>query len=95
MLELTQKSERTITNLEMKVASLEKDVATHNDGVDELNREHNLQVEALRTDKAVLEVWIIILYVWHESFMGKIFFHCFCSYNQKNFSPPNLGQSMQ
>ena len=57
MLELTQKSERTINNLEMKIASLEKEVATHNAGVDELNREHNVQLEALRTDKAVLEVW--------------------------------------
>lgn len=41
----------------MKIASLEKEVATHNAGVDELNREHNVQLEALRTDKAVLEVW--------------------------------------
>ena len=60
MLELTQKSERTITNLEMKIASLEKEVATHNAGVDELNREHNLQLETLRTDKAVLEVCCIL-----------------------------------
>ena len=56
MLELTQKSERTITNLEMKVGSLEKEVATHNAGVDELNREHNLQLETLCTEKAMLEV---------------------------------------
>lgn len=60
MLELTQKSERTITNLGMKIGSLEKEVATHNAGVDELNREHNLQLETLRTDKAVLEVCSIL-----------------------------------
>ena len=40
----------------MKITSLENDVTTHNAGVDELNREHNIQMEALRTDKAVLEV---------------------------------------
>ena len=56
MLELTQKSERTINNLEMKIGSLEKEVVTHNAGVDELNREHRKEVEALCTDKAVLEV---------------------------------------
>ena len=60
MLELTQKSERTITNLEMKIGSLEKEVSTHNAGVDELNREHNIQLEALQTDKAMLEVWCIL-----------------------------------
>ena len=62
MLELTQKSERTITNLEIKIASLEKEVATHNAGVDELNREHNQQLETLRTDKAVLEVCSVLLH---------------------------------
>ena len=56
MLELTQKSERTIQHLETKIASLEKEVATHNASVDELNREHNNQLETLRTDNAVLEV---------------------------------------
>ena len=59
VLELTQKSERTINSLEMKIASLLKEVATHNAGVDELNREHNVQLEALCTDKAVLEVCVI------------------------------------
>lgn len=58
MLELTQKSERTINNLEMKIGSLEKEVATHNAGVDELNREHRKEVETLCTDKAVLEVCV-------------------------------------
>lgn len=40
----------------MKIASLEKEAATHNAGVDELNREHNIHLETLRTDKALLEV---------------------------------------
>lgn len=55
VLELTQKSERTIKNLEMKIANLEKEVATHHAGVDELNKEHRKEVETLSTDKAVLE----------------------------------------
>ncbi len=72
VLELTQKSERTITNLEMKVGSLEKEVATHNAGVDELNREHNSQLETLRTDKAMLEVGCVLHVLnWGRSFCGK------------------------
>ena len=61
MLELTQKSERTIKNLEMKIANLEKEVATHHAGVDELNKEHRKEVETLSTDKAVLEVCVHVI----------------------------------
>lgn len=56
MLELTQKSERTIQNLELKVSSLEREAASHHDGVEELNREHKIQVDSLREEKAMLEV---------------------------------------
>ena len=56
MLELTQKSERTIRGLEMKVSSLEREVTTHHAGVEELNREHRVQMDTLRENKAMLEV---------------------------------------
>ena len=56
MLELTQKSERTIQGLELKVASLSREAASHHDGVEELNREHKIQVDSLREEKAMLEV---------------------------------------
>lgn len=56
MLELTQKSERTIQGLELKVASLEREVTTHHAGVEELSREHRVQMDTLREEKAMLEV---------------------------------------
>jgi hypothetical protein len=56
MLELTQKSERTIQGLEVKVSTLEREVSTHHAGVEELNREHRVQMDALREEKAMLEV---------------------------------------
>ena len=59
MLELTQKSERTIQGLEHKVASLEREASTHHAGVEELNREHKIQVDTLREEKAMLEVGVV------------------------------------
>lgn len=56
MLELTQRSERKVQGLEAKVAQLEREVSTHEAGVEELNREHTLQLDALREAKAMLEV---------------------------------------
>ncbi len=56
MLELTQKSERTISSLENKIANLEREVATHNVGAEEVNREHSQLMEVIKNDKAMVEV---------------------------------------
>lgn len=56
LLELTQKSERTVSSLETKIASLEREVATHNAGAAEVNREHTAIVEMIRNEKAMAEV---------------------------------------
>lgn len=56
VLELTQKSERTIQGLKLKVGKLEVEVASHHAGVEELNREHSTQVDKLLEQKALMEV---------------------------------------
>jgi len=55
-LELTQKSERTIQDLEAKVSSLEREVASNNAGVEEVTKEHKSEIEVIRNEKALVEV---------------------------------------
>jgi len=55
LLEVTQKSERKISGMESKIVKLEQEVSTHLAAVDEINREHELQAESIRTEKAMLE----------------------------------------
>ena len=45
-----------MTSLETKIASLEREVATHNAGAEEVNREHTAIVELIRNEKAMVEV---------------------------------------
>ncbi len=56
MLELTQKSERTVSSLESKISNLEREVATHNAGADQVNREHAALMEVINNEKAMVEV---------------------------------------
>ena len=56
MLELTQKSERTIQGLKLKVGKLEAEIANHHAGVEELNREHGTQVDELTEQSTLMEV---------------------------------------
>ena len=56
ILELTQKSERNISELEARINSLQAEVSTHNAVSDELSKHHSGQMERLAQDKAMLEV---------------------------------------
>ena len=56
VLELTQKSERTIRDLQQKVARLEGEVATHQAGVEELERDHKTRVDNITEQKTLMEV---------------------------------------
>ncbi len=58
MLELTQKSERTIRDLQQKVGKLTTEMATHQVGVEEMEREHKDQLDNLTEQKTLLEVWM-------------------------------------
>lgn len=58
LLELTQKSERTVCSLETKIVTLEREIATHNAGAEEINREHSVIVETVRNEKAMVEVGV-------------------------------------
>ena len=56
LLELTQKSERTISALESRIATLQREVDTHNAGAEEVNREHSAIVDMIKNEKAMVEV---------------------------------------
>lgn len=58
---MTQKSERTISSLEKRIANLEREVTTHNAGAEEVNREHSAVVEVIKNEKAMVEVHTIEL----------------------------------
>ena len=76
VLELTQKSERTIRDLQQKVARLEGEVATHQAGVEELERDHKTRVDNITEQKTLMEVS-----GWAWSGEGVVW--QFCSFSKK------------
>ncbi len=56
-----------VQGLEARVNELEREVSTHDAGVEELNREHALQLDTLREAKAMLEVCVYVCSGWGQS----------------------------